>query len=169
MRNIKARLVIEDKEVTIDELQMLFMGYLNTLKSHSIELNKHVAKTGNLINLLFTVMKDGKSTAFMIPEIDLKHGLERLVEASVIVENPIRAREYDEVYDMLIREFMSPENQSTVMQTQRFIGMTVIITKVKDEGKEQKERMDQALLSQKQEYVLVPRDEGLVLDLSLAV
>lgn len=169
MRKINARLVIEDKNVTIDELQSLFMGYTNTIKSHSDEFNRHVKKTHQLINLLFTVMKGDKSTAFMIPEIDLKHGLAKLVAASAIVDNPVTAREYDEAYEMEIRDFMRPDNMATVVQTQRFIGMTVIITKVKDEGSEQKDRMDKALLTQKQEYVLVPRDEGLVLDLSMAI
>ena len=136
-KTIKATLIIEDKNISVDELNDLFSGATAKIKGLSFLINEQAYKANNLCKYLFTVMKDGKSSAIMVDEIDLPKSLPVLVKLAAKVGNKMDVAGYAEAYEMFCSDL---RHAVTVHHETRFLGMSLYVTKIKDPSGKQKDR-----------------------------
>lgn len=142
-KTIKATLIIEDKKISVDELNDLFTGATTKIKGLSFLITQQAHKANTLCKYLFTAMKDGKSSAIMVDEIDLERSLPALVKLAAKVNNKMEASGYTEAYDMFCSDLKKAES---VHHETRFLGMSLYVTKIEDPSGQQKGRCNKEWL-----------------------
>lgn len=163
MRKINASLVIEDKDITVNELQDIFTGITNNLKLHLQNINEQVTKASKLINVMITVMKDGKSASIIIPEIEFKSkGLKSICNLVDSIGFKLDYNSYVDSFDIFASEFLLV-NGPTVKRTNQYLTFDVVFTKLVDDGVEQKNAFNSEW--QKHFHETVLKEDGDVLKL----
>lgn len=142
-KTIKATLIIEDKKISVDELNDLFTGATTKIKGLSFLINQQAYKANTLCKYLFTAMKDGKSAAIMVDEIDLLRSLPVLVKLASKVGNKMDAAGYTEAYEMFCSDLKAAQS---VLHETRFLGMSLYVTKIEDPSGQQKGRCNKEWL-----------------------
>lgn len=142
-KTIKATLTIEDKKISVDELTDLFAGASAKIKALAGLLREQQYTANHLSKYLFTAMKDDKSAAIMVDEIDLPNSLPKLVKLAAKVGNKMDAAGYVEAYSMFCRELKTAD---PVYIETRFLGMQLYVTRMEDKPGSQKERCNKVWL-----------------------
>ena len=162
-KTIKVTLLIEDKNITVDELNDLFAGATAKIKGLSFLINEQAFKSNNLSKYLLTAIKDEKSSAIEVDEIDLPKSLPKLVKLAAKVGNKIDPSVYAEAYDIFCRELATADS---VYICTHFLGMRLVVTRLADVNQDQKSRCNKAWIENFVDINLNKERKGLSLDVS---
>lgn len=162
-KTIKATLIIEDKNVTVDELTNIFAGATAKVKGLSFLLNEQSYKANHLCKYLLTAIKDDKSAAIEIDQIDMPKSLPAIVKLAASVGNKLDPNVYREPHDIFCREL---ENADAVYICTHFLGMKLFVTRMEDTKGEQKGRANKEWLENFIDINLDKNRKGLCLDVS---
>lgn len=162
-KTITATLTIEDNTISVAELTDLFAGASAKIKGLSVLLNQQSREANSLCKYLLTAIKDDKSAAIMVDQIDLPQSLSALVKLAAEVGNRLDPVAYSEAYEIFCKEVV---NGDSVYVDTRFLGMKLFVTRMEDTGTEQKERFNQKWLENFLDINFKTTDTSLTLDVS---
>lgn len=162
-KTIKATLVIEGKTISVDELNDLFSGASAKIKGLSFLINDQAYKADNLKKYLLTAVKDTKTSAIEVDEIDLPNALQKIVKLAAKVGNKLDPVAYQESFPIFCDEVMRGED---VHICTRFLGMKLFITRFEDKTGSQKERSNKAWMESFIDQNFTKDRKGLSLDVS---
>ncbi len=168
IRKINAHLFVEQKDITVSEMNDLFQSASILLSQHAKNAHKQVVKSSNLKKFLFNAMKDDKSASVLVDEIDLNKGIYQVCKIAEQVGNKITPEAYQETYDFFIRDFVNDADLH-VVQTSVFIGMNLFVTKVPESGKEQQEKSDSSWKENYIDNIFKESDDGYFMNLSIEI
>lgn len=162
-KTIKATLVIEGKNISVDELNDLFSGATAKIKGLSFLINDQAYNANNLKKYLFTAVKGTKSSAIEVDEIDLLNALPKIVKLAAKVGNKLDQAAYQESFPIFCDELLRGED---VHVCTRFLGMNLFITRLEDKSGSQKERSNKEWMESFIDKNLEKTRKGLSLDVS---
>lgn len=162
-KTIKATLIIEDKNISVDELNDLFSGATNKIKGLSFLLRDQAHKANTLSKYLLTAIKGNQSAAIEIDEIDMPTSLPAIVKLAAKVGNKIDLDVYREPHDIFCREL---EKADVVYVCTHFLGMKLFVTRMEDTKGQQKVRANKEWLENFVDINFDKNRKGLCLDVS---